>query len=147
MENKNYIPDELYHKILDSMPILCVDGMVIKDGEVLLLLRGNEPEKNRWWFPGGRVLKGETLEDAILRKVKEETGLTCKVTSTLDITQTMFPKGINNKTTHTVNICFILETDGKNFKLDKEHKGYGWFNSAPAESHDTIKYIFEKLKG
>ncbi len=59
----------------------------------------------------------------------------------------MFPKGINNKTTHTVNICFILETDGKNFKLDKEHKGYGWFSSAPAESHDTIKYIFEKLKG
>jgi len=146
MENKNIIPEKLYHQIIEHMPIICVDGIIIKDGEILLLLRGNEPEKNNWWFPGGRLLKNEDLHTAVIRKVKEETGLVCTVKHIIDITQTTFPTGINNIPTHTVNICFILETDGEGFKLDKGHKGYGWFESAPEDSPNTIKYIFNKIK-
>ena len=67
------IPQDLYNEILSTMPIICVDGIIQKGGETLLLLRDNEPEKGKWWFPGGRVLKGERLEDAINRKIKEET--------------------------------------------------------------------------
>jgi len=146
MDNTNFIPNTLYHQILEHMPILCVDGIIIKDGKALLLLRDNEPEKNKWWFPGGRVLKSEPLEEAILRKVKEETGLVCRVKELFDITETIFPTGVDDIPTHTVNICFILETDGENFKLDKEHNGYGWFKDVPSDSHEAIKYIFEKIK-
>ena len=42
--------------------------------ETLLLLRDNEPEKDNWWFPGGRVIKGETLENAVIRKDKRGDG-------------------------------------------------------------------------
>ena len=84
------IPQDLYDKILNTMPIICVDGIIQKGDSTLLLLRDNEPEKDNWWFPGGRVIKGETLENAVIRKVKEETGLECEVLSMFDITQTSF---------------------------------------------------------
>lgn len=146
MEDKNFIPDELYNQILEHMPIICVDGVVVKDGEILLLLRDSEPEKNKWWFPGGRLLKNEDLHTAVIRKVKEETDLECTVNSFLDVTQTTFSTGINNIPTHTINLCFILHANVKNCKLDDEHKGYGWFDSPPTDAPETIKYIFKKIK-
>jgi colanic acid biosynthesis protein WcaH len=70
------IPIEYYKKIVEVLPILCVD-VIIKngEGEYLLIKRANEPLKGQWWVIGGRVLKGESLEQAAKRKVKEEVGL------------------------------------------------------------------------
>lgn len=44
-------------------------------GSVLLIRRGKEPNKGRWSFPGGRPNPGETLRDAALRELEEETGV------------------------------------------------------------------------
>ena len=40
------------------------------------MLRNNEPTKDEWFTPGGRILYGETLETAVHRALKEEKGLT-----------------------------------------------------------------------
>lgn len=52
-------------------------GAVIKDdaGRLLLVLRGHDPGKGLWSVPGGRIEPGETDEDAVVREVREETGL------------------------------------------------------------------------
>jgi 8-oxo-dGTP diphosphatase len=52
-------------------------GAVIKDGNgrLLLILRGHEPGKGLWSIPGGRIEPGETDEEAVVREVREETGL------------------------------------------------------------------------
>jgi mutator protein MutT len=52
-----------------------VGGVVVRDGKVLLVRRGKEPLKGRWVIPGGTVELGETLEEAVTREVREETGI------------------------------------------------------------------------
>ena len=49
---------------------------MIHDGRVLLIRRGKEPLRGRWVIPGGTVEAGETLQEALVREVLEETGVT-----------------------------------------------------------------------
>jgi len=49
--------------------------VLIHDGRVLLIRRGKEPLRGRWVMPGGTVELGETLEQALVREMAEETGL------------------------------------------------------------------------
>jgi 8-oxo-dGTP diphosphatase len=57
------------------LPVVGVGAVVIKDGKVLLIKRGKEPLRGRWLVPGGTVELGETLREAVIREVREETGL------------------------------------------------------------------------
>jgi ADP-ribose pyrophosphatase YjhB (NUDIX family) len=56
--------------------IPCV-GAIIKDGDgrLLLIKRGHEPGAGLWSLPGGRIEAGETDEEAVIREIREETGL------------------------------------------------------------------------
>jgi len=54
------------------MPIVSVEALIVMDETLLFLRRNNQPAKGEWWFPGGRIRKGESLEEALRREVKEE---------------------------------------------------------------------------
>ncbi|MCB1319401.1 MAG: NUDIX hydrolase [Leptospiraceae bacterium] len=60
-------------------PRLAVGGIVVEDDSILLVLRRNPPAAGEWTIPGGRVHTGETLQAAVQRELKEETGLTVEV--------------------------------------------------------------------
>ncbi|MEX0955555.1 MAG: NUDIX domain-containing protein [Rhizobiaceae bacterium] len=55
--------------------VAAVSAACVRDERVLLVLRGREPAKGLHAFPGGRVEAGETLDAALRRELKEETGL------------------------------------------------------------------------
>lgn len=57
------------------VPSVGVGGVVVHDGRVLLIRRGKPPLFGRWIIPGGTVELGETLEQALVREMEEETGL------------------------------------------------------------------------
>jgi 8-oxo-dGTP diphosphatase len=60
-------------------PIPAVAAIILRDREVLLVKRGAEPALGKWSVPGGSVEIGETLEEALKREVREETGLEIQV--------------------------------------------------------------------
>jgi mutator protein MutT len=56
-------------------PRVGVGGVVICEDRVLLVRRGKEPLRGRWVVPGGTVELGESLADAVVREIHEETGI------------------------------------------------------------------------
>jgi 8-oxo-dGTP diphosphatase len=60
-------------------PVLGVSVSVWRGDEVLLIQRGKPPGKGLWAPVGGRVEWGETLEEAAIREVREETGVACAI--------------------------------------------------------------------
>jgi len=56
-------------------PAVGVGAVLIHRGKVLLIRRGKEPLRGRWVIPGGTVEVGETLHEALVREIEEETGI------------------------------------------------------------------------
>ncbi len=67
-----------------SRPWVGVGVVVWRGNEVLLVRRGSQPNRGQWGLPGGAQAVGETLFEAAVREVQEETGLA--VTPTVVIT-------------------------------------------------------------
>jgi len=59
-------------------PVPAIGAVVFRDGEVLLVKRGAEPNKGRWSLPGGVLEAGETVEAGAVREALEETGVTVR---------------------------------------------------------------------
>ena len=57
------------------VPEVCVGAVVVVDDDLLLIRRGRGAAQGEWSVPGGRVLGGELLAEAVVRELFEETGL------------------------------------------------------------------------
>ncbi len=66
-------------------PIAAVAGLLIADTDILLARRRNPPHAGKWSFPGGVQELGETVQEALRREVREETGLEVADLRLLDV--------------------------------------------------------------
>jgi len=62
-----------------TRPVLAASIAVFRDGKVLLATRTRPPADQLWSLPGGKVEAGESLEDAALRELEEEVGVTARI--------------------------------------------------------------------
>src|ERR1700689_615912 len=62
-------------RIYPTRPYLAVSAAIFRDGRVLIVRRARPPAHGLYTLPGGGVELGETLEEAIIREVREETSL------------------------------------------------------------------------
>jgi len=126
-----FIPEEEYSKIQSLLPILCVDCVIVHENKCLLLRRTNEPAKGQYWFPGGRVFKGERIRDAALRKAREEVNLDCHFEQIIGIEETIFRRNANiNYDIHTVNVCCQLSIQQASYvRMDSSHDHFIWVGS------------------
>jgi ADP-ribose pyrophosphatase YjhB (NUDIX family) len=104
-------------------------------GHVLLQRRA---DFNVWGLPGGAVELGETLEAAVRREVKEETGFDVEVVRLVGAysdpadTTVSYPSG---DVVHYVSLVFECRTVGGDGRTDAESTGQAWFapDGLPAE--------------
>jgi ADP-ribose pyrophosphatase YjhB (NUDIX family) len=88
-------------------PGLAVDCIILLDGKVLLIHRRNPP--HGWALPGGFVDYGETVEDAVRREMKEETGLDLE-----DLRQfRVYSDPARDPRGHVVSVVFAARGKGK----------------------------------
>lgn len=127
------IPVGLYKKIVDEMPILCVDMIVSHKGKFLLVKRKNEPLKGKFWIPGGRILKGETLDTAVRRKTKEELGVRVRIIKFVGVFNKVFHKNKYGSKTgfHGVSMVFLVKPFSLKIKLDEQSSNWKLSKSLP----------------
>ena len=132
--NKEFglIPQKTYERIVKCMPIVSVEALIVSDGRLLFLRRNNEPAKGEWWFPGGRIRKGEFLEEALYRKVKEETSLEIISTKIIGVYSRVFPER------HDITVAFLCRCKKGGVKLNDEHSEYGFFSKNPVGLHPFV---------
>lgn len=61
-----------------TRPVVAALAVLFRGDQVLLVRRANPPDAGRWGFPGGKVDLGETLEQAAIRELAEETGVAAR---------------------------------------------------------------------
>ena len=62
-------------RLYPDQPVAGVGAIIIREGKIALIKRGNEPARGKWSIPGGLVELGESPEQAVIRETKEEVGL------------------------------------------------------------------------
>lgn len=120
------IPQAEYDKITASVPIACVDLFVLhaRSRKVLLIRRRLPPCAGEWWFPGGRILHGETRREAVTRKLREECGLVAQDKPAVEVGTYEFIFGPNEK--HSITTLYEVFVDRDNVVLDDQSSEFEW---------------------
>jgi 8-oxo-dGTP diphosphatase len=88
--------------------------MIFSPDKILLIKRATVPFKGYWALPGGRVDPGETVEQTIVREVKEETGLDVAVVSKIG---EYHEQGVQDGVEYNYYpACFLVKTIGGEIK-------------------------------
>jgi 8-oxo-dGTP diphosphatase len=125
-------------------PSLTVDGIVIQNKKLVLIKRGNPPFKGKYALPGGFVEYSETVEEAVLREMEEETGLKTGIKTLLGVYSDpdRDPRG------HTVSVVFELNVKGGKLKSgsDAEEAKLFSLDKIPKLAFDHDRIIGDYLK-
>jgi ADP-ribose pyrophosphatase len=103
---------------------LTVDAVILCEDESLILIkRKYDPYKGSWALPGGFVEWGETVESAVVREAKEETGLEVDIIRMVGVYSDpeRDPRG------HTVTVCYLTRKTGGNLKADTDASSAQYF--------------------
>jgi 8-oxo-dGTP diphosphatase len=94
--------------------------------------------KGEWDLPGGRINKGESLIDALVRECEEELGLKCQV---IDKNPFKVWTGQHLNGDWRVDICFKVSFESNNFKKTEENQEYGFFSVKEAKNLNLSSHL------
>jgi colanic acid biosynthesis protein WcaH len=143
-----HVPEDLFAEFTARMPQVCVEVVLDTDEGVLLAKRTNEPAKGEWFWPGGRLYKGEDLEAAVRRVAQEELGVAVSIEERLGVYSHFWETSAvaEGPSRHTVNVVFRAVPERSEFEieLDEQHGAYRILSETEAGLHEYVRrYLVE----
>lgn len=89
-----------------NFPRIGVGAVIWRDSDVLLIRRGRMPRAGEWSLPGGKQRHGETVAQALLREIREETALEIELLGLIDVVDAIFPATAESPAYHYTLIDF-----------------------------------------
>ena len=120
-------------------PALTVDAIIVKDDNIVLIKRLNNPYKDHWALPGGFVEYGEKVEDAAIREAKEETGLDIELVKLVGV----YSEPSRDPRGHTVTIAYLAKVINNTLKSGSDAKEAQYI---PINDLKTINLAFDHEK-
>lgn len=117
--------------------------VLVEEGRLLLIKRGNEPGKGLWAVPGGKVRIGETLKAAARREAAEETGLDVDVGDVAWVGERI------TDAYHIVLIDFYAKAAGGELEASDDADEAEWVELATVDTYPltpTMRDLIEKLR-
>ena len=114
-------------------PLLTVDAVITaEDGKLVFIRRKNPPYQSSWALTGGFVEYGETVEQAVMREVKEETGLIVEIKKIIGVYSDpdRDPRG------HTITVSFLTNKIGGYPRADTDASEVSFFTPEEAKDLD-----------
>jgi mutator protein MutT len=93
-------------------PLIGVGALIFRRGRILMAQRGKEPLKGAWSLPGGALETGESLDAAVRREVREETGLEVKPVKIFEIFERIMRDSHGAAEYHYVLIDYLCRVTG-----------------------------------
>jgi 8-oxo-dGTP diphosphatase len=128
-------------------PVVGVGAIVLDDEQILLEKRKNSPGKGKWTVPGGLVDLGETAEQAVIREVKEETGLEVYDPRLVDVVNYISLGEKGAVMYHYVIIDYLVTSNGGKPKAASDADDLKWVPFNEVEEYDlteTFRLFFQR---
>ncbi|MBM3898151.1 MAG: NUDIX domain-containing protein [Thaumarchaeota archaeon] len=121
-------------------------GALIINSDKILLVKSPKWKHQKWTVPGGHIEVGESAEQAIVREVKEETGLDVIPIKLLLVQEAIFSEEYY-KPMHYLFFDFLCRASNSDVKLDNRELGeYRWFNDKEVHKADVESYTKNVLR-
>ena len=128
-------------------PIPGVAATIIHENRILLVQRGKHPSKDMWGLPGGVVEVGETLKEAVVREVKEETSVDVEPLELITVFDTIRKDDEGKVRTHFILFEYLCRYVGGNVNAATDAPDARWVSLDELDSIDimpTTKRFIEK---
>jgi len=122
-----------------SRPFLAVSAAIVRDGKVLAVRRARSPALNLYTLPGGGVEIGETLHEAVIREVREETGLDVEPVTLAGEREVIVRDAQGQVERHFVILCFAARWRAGEPVLNDELDDARWIDPAEIENLRTTE--------
>ncbi len=122
-------------------PQIAASAAVFRDGKVLIAKRGAPP--HLWSLPGGRVEMGESLEQAALREVMEETGVSAEIAGFAGHSQMFLRDETGTLTHHFIIAAFAARWTSGEATPGPEAAEVAWVEPSSVAQYETTQGLAE----
>ena len=129
-----------------ARPIIGVGGIIIRGDEVLLVKRGKEPGLGEWSIPGGAVRTGETLKEAVVREVLEETHLEVEAFTLVKVLERIFREPEGRVSYHYVLVDFLCRYERGELQPDTDAQDARFVPLAELPSYNLVSVTLEVIR-